>query len=135
MCKPLSLISMLAVLLLASSHSAQAERTAQRCGERLMEIMDMVCESFTPVVEHKKRSMPDNDLALDPLEYVQKFEEDNSIAEPVASQLFRGNSFERVLSSLAEIQRRTRQQGIVDRCCKHACNLAVLHEYCLVLKS
>ncbi|XP_037723065.1 probable insulin-like peptide 2 [Drosophila subpulchrella] len=134
MCKPLSLISMLAVILLASS-SVQAERTTQNCGERLMEMMDYVCESFTPVVAHKKRSMPDNDLALDPLEYVQKFEEDNSIAEPVPSQIFRGNSFERVLSSLAEIQRRTRQQGIVDRCCKHACPLAVLHEYCLVSKT
>jgi len=56
MCKILSLISMLAVILLASS-SVQAERTTQRCGERLMEMMDYVCESFTPVIAHKKRSM------------------------------------------------------------------------------
>ncbi|XP_017015854.1 probable insulin-like peptide 2 [Drosophila takahashii] len=134
MCKPLSFILLSAVIILASS---PAQANAMRsCGEKLIEMMNYACETFNPVIGQQKRAMQSNDLdLLDPLQYVQNFEEDNSISEPEPSRLFRGNSFERVLSSLAEIQRRTRQQGIVNRCCKSPCSFAVIQEYCSVPKS
>eukprot|EP00099_Drosophila_melanogaster_P015199 NP_524012.1 Insulin-like peptide 2 [Drosophila melanogaster] len=137
MSKPLSFISMVAVILLASSTVKLAQGTL--CSEKLNEVLSMVCEEYNPVIPHK-RAMPgaDSDLdALNPLQFVQEFEEeDNSISEPLRSALFPGSYLGGVLNSLAEVRRRTRQrQGIVERCCKKSCDMKALREYCSVVRN
>ncbi|XP_017080988.1 probable insulin-like peptide 2 [Drosophila eugracilis] len=132
--KSLLLISMLAVIHLASSSATMQQRIL--CSEKLNEMMGMVCEEFNTITENKRSMRGDDSIALSPLEFIQEFEEeveDNSISEPLQNRIFRGNSLGSVLNSLTETQRRTRQRmGIVDRCCRNKCHISVLLEYCAV---
>lgn len=52
MSKPLSFLSMVAVILLASSTVKLAQGTL--CSEKLNEVLSMVCEEYNPVIPHKR---------------------------------------------------------------------------------
>ncbi|BFF98828.1 probable insulin-like peptide 2 [Drosophila madeirensis] len=106
------------------------------CSYKLNEMLSMVCKEFNSVLPHKRGGGMSAATELDPLDPIQYVEEkEGSSADVVPYPLFGGRFYgsETAFSSLAAQSRRARaREGIADRCCRKACDVTVLAEYCSI---